>query len=148
LLTKIKSPVKSVGIIEFEGTLKGSKIKPLNTKTSNNTGNNSIDHCTAFGRCECDSDLENFKKIKKLKNLDMPDLFSKDSSDVVCVVDLPEKKNRSIKTIAIANAIATNNQVKTSQAKNASAFSIVIFFSLEQNGYIISIKSKPIKWFT
>ncbi len=78
----------------------------------------------------------------------MPDLFSKDSSDVVCVVDLAEKNNRSITAIATANNMATNNQVKTSQAKNASAFSIVILFSHVQNGYIISIKLKLIKCFS
>ena len=77
----------------------------------------------------------------------MLDFFSEDASSVVSVVDLAEKNNRSINTIAIANNIATNNQVNTSQAKNASAFSIVIFFSHEQNGYIISINFKPIKWF-
>ena len=80
----------------------------------------------------------------------MLDFFSEDASGVVCVVDLAEKNNRSINTITIANNIATNNQVNTSQAKNASAFSIVfifIFFCIEQNGYIISIKFKPIKWF-
>ena len=90
--------------------------------------------------------LKNYK-IKKLKNLDMLDFFSEDASSVVSVVDLAEKNNRSITTIATANNMATNNHVKTSQAKNASAFSIVIFFSLRQNGYIISIKLKPIKWF-
>ena len=78
----------------------------------------------------------------------MLDFFSEDASGVVCVVDLAEKNNRSITTIVIANNMATNNQVKTSQAKNASAFSIVIFFSHAQNGYIISIKLKLIKCFS